>query len=566
MIRSLHIEGIAVVESAEVDFGPGLNVLTGETGTGKSLILSALNLLSGARAPKDVVRQGYDKAIIEAIFDTRSVQDLELELQERGLETDDHELIVRREIAREGKSKARISGNLVPISRLSDLLGGRLEISSQHDSQALLKPEFHGRLLDSYAGLMEDRNLVREEFGKMRDLLSEYDRLSSESAERAKRQDYLRFQIEEIDSAEIKEGEFQKLASSRSRLAHIEQVLSDLGAAVALLDGDPADMTTVGAIDLITQVETRVSAASKWDESLEVLVSRLQEVQAEVSDLVGLLREQRDATEVDPAELLRIEDRWRALDDLRRKYGEDEKTILQQRDTIATELSRLSGSDSRIQEVERELEEIKESLRLRSIGLSKARNVAADDLSEKVTTALESLALPGASFQISLDSIESADGLPYGPNGNENISFLFSANRGSEPRPLQNVASGGELSRLLLALKGAARSVGQSLLIVFDEVDAGIGGRAADRVGDLLADLSRDNQVLCITHLPQIAARGSRHFRVEKESAEGNARTKIVSLSKSARVEEIARMAGGEVVTSTTRKHARELLARSVAS
>ena len=413
---------------------------------------------------------------------------------------------------------------------------------------------------------MEDRNLVREEFGKMRDFLSEYDRLSSESAERAKRQDYLRFQIEEIDSAEIKEGEFQKLASSRSRLAHIEQVLSDLGAAVALLDGDPADMTTVGAIDLITQVETRVSAASKWDESLEVLVSRLQEVQAEVSDLVGLLREQRDATEVDPAELLRIEDRWRSLDDLRRKYGEDEKAILQQRDTIATELSRLSGSDSRIQEVERELEEIKESLRLRSIGLSKARNVAADDLSEKVTTALESLALPGASFQISLDSIESADGLPYGPNGNENISFLFSANRGSEPRPLQNVASGGELSRLLLALKGAARSVGQSLLIVFDEVDAGIGGRAADRVGDLLADLSRDNQVLCITHLPQIAARGSRHFRVEKESAEGNARTKIVSLSKSARVEEIARMAGGEVVTSTTRKHARELLARSVAS
>ena len=187
-------------------------------------------------------------------------------------------------------------------------------------------------------------------------------------------------------------------------------------------------------------------------------------------------------------------------------------------------------------------------------------------MSEKVTTALESLALPGASFQISLDSIESADGLPYGPNGNENISFLFSANRGSEPRPLQNVASGGELSRLLLALKGAARSVGQSLLIVFDEVDAGIGGRAADRVGDLLADLSRDNQVLCITHLPQIAARGSRHFRVEKESAEGNARTKIVSLSKSERVEEIARMAGGEVVTSTTRKHARELFARSGAS
>lgn len=566
MIRSLHITGVAVVESAEIEFGPGLNVLTGETGAGKSLILSALNLLSGARAPKDVVRLGHDRAIVEAVFDTRSVPDLELDLQEFGFEADEHELIVRREIAREGKGRARISGTLVPISRLSVLLGGRLEISSQHDSQALLRPEFHGRLLDTFAGLLEVRRAVREDYGKLRELQSENDGLTSESAERERKQDYLKFQIEEIDSAELEGGEFERIASSRTRLAHIEQVLAEVGAAVGLLDGDPADTSTVGAADLLGDVESRISAASKWDDNLAGLLPRLQEIRAEVSDLVNVLRDQRDGTEVDPGELERVEERWRVLDDLRRKYGEDEAVILQRRDVIASELSRLSSSNARIEEVGRELEVTRKSLQSRSKGLSKARKAAAADLSKKVTEALEGLALPGASFHVHLDTAKSTDGFPLGPNGNENISFRFSANSESEPRPLQRVASGGELSRLLLSLKGAARAVGQSLLIVFDEVDSGIGGRAADRVGDLLADLARDSQVLCITHLPQIAARGDRHLRVQKDSTHGTTRTRVVSLSHKERVEEIARMAGGEAVTSTTRKHARELLARSAPS
>ena len=562
MIETLRISGLAIVDRAELEFGPGLNALTGETGAGKSIVLGALALLAGGRAESGAVREGSDEAVVEAVFRTERLPELEAELERRGLAIADHELVVRRSVARSGRSRAFVSGQLVPVGTLVELFAGRLEISSQHDSQSLRRPEVHGLLLDRRGGLLAQRAAVGAGVARLRALEEELARLRDEARELARRQDFLSFQVLEIDAARIVPVELEALRAERSRLAHADRLREEGAAALALVSGDPARADTAGAADLLGEAARRVAAMARLDPALESLAARVEGLAAEARDAALELERCAEGVEADPARLAGIEERLAAVDRLRRKYGGTPEEILRFRDDAAGELARLEGASAREAELEKAREIAVDELERAAEALSRGRARAARALARAVEAELRGLAMPEARFEVALEPAPVPEGLPCGPAGREAPEFRLSANPGEPLRPLQRVASGGELSRSFLALRNALREADAGMVLVFDEVDAGVGGETADRVGRALAELAAHHQVLCITHLPQIAARADLHFCVRKRVERGRSVTRVGVVTGDERVEEIARMAGGESVGEATRRHARHLLAQ----
>ncbi len=572
MIETLSIENIAIVERVEIEFGPGLNVITGETGTGKSIVLGALSLLVGARVPAGSLREGADRGSVEALFDTSELPELEKALAERGLAGDDddaHALVVRRQISSGGRSRARIGGQMVPIATMGDLFAGRIEISSQHSSQALLRPESHGRFLDAAGGLLPQRARVREAFERLRAVDEEIQTLREAAEERAREQDYLAFQLAELDEVDLAPGELDALASEHGRLAHAERLQADGAVAVAALQGDER-ASERSASDLLDLALRQVDDMARVDGTAEPLATRLRSAHAELQDIAADLERYVSGIEGDPARLAQLEERIGQVEKLRRKYGQTEAEILAHRDRIAEQLAGIESADARIDALARERAAAAEALRESAAALSAGREKAARRLSKDVERSLADLAMPDARFVVSMEPPANRNlwpaGAESGPAGAEAPLFEFSANRGQSPRSLQKVASGGELSRIFLAVKNALRGVGGSMVMVliFDEVDTGMGGRAAERVGRVLAELASAHQVICITHLPQIAAFGDHHFRVQKRvrGSGKRARTEVLvgRVEGEERVDEIARMAGGEEISDATRRHARALL------
>lgn len=572
MIESLRIERIAIVEEAELEFGEGLNVLTGETGAGKSIVLGALSLLVGARASAESVRDGADEGAIEAIFRTDCHPDVEQELCERGLDPEDHELVVRRTVSRAGRSRARVAGQLVPVSTLADVFAGRIEISSQHSSQALRRAESHGWLLDAAGDLLTLRASLAEEVGALRALDAEIGVLQKAAAERLQRRDFLAFQIGEIEEAGLDAEEVAGLATERARLSHAGRLREDGSQALRSLVGDPAEGEAQGAADRVGAAAKTIDLLAGLDPSLEEWAERLNGLEADLRDLSADLERYLDHVEADPSRQGAVEQRLAQVEQLQRKYGKGVQDVLATRDRLAQELSTLDGADDRA----RALLEGRAG-RITALGklaakLSAGRKKAAGRLSKQVEKSLEGLAMPDARFRVGLEPLappaagsDSADesggtSLPCGPAGAESPEFRFAANPGEPLRSLQRVASGGELSRVFLAVKNALRKTGLGMVLVFDEVDAGIGGRVAERVGRALAELAAHHQVICITHLPQIAAFADVHFRVHKAEHGGRTRTHVARIDGDERVDEIARMAGGETVTEATREHAQSLI------
>ncbi len=560
MIETLRIEQIAIVESAQLEFGPGLNAITGETGTGKSIVLGALSLLAGQRASAEAIREGASEGAVEAVFRTDSLPDLEAELSRRGFVVDEHALVVRRSLSRSGRSRAQVAGQLAPVSLLAELFAGRMEISSQHGSQGLLRPEFQGRMLDASAGLLDARARVADGHARLRALDAEIAALAASAEERTRRQDYLAFQLREIDATQLETGELARLRRERGRLHHAERLGSESAEAGALLSGDPAGSEAPGAADLVGQARRRVAGLAELDDSLREVAGRLESLEAELRDAAVALERYADGVEADPARLARAEERLHQLEGLCRKYGPSENEVLAQRDALAAELAAIEGADERGQGLGAERERLCAELAAAAADLSAGRASAALRLARAVEKRLRELAMPRARFAVALVPVGAPAGVPCGPAGAETAEFQFCANPGEPLNPLRKVASGGELSRLLLAAKNALRRTDAGMVLVFDEVDAGIGGRVADRVGRTLAELAAHHQVLCITHLPQIAAFADAHFRVEKAPRGGRTRARVVAVRGAERVEEIARMAGGESITEATRRHARELL------
>jgi DNA repair protein RecN (Recombination protein N) len=560
VIERLSIRDLAVVGEAELELGPGLNALTGETGAGKSLVLGALALLAGARGDAERVREGADEASVEAVVRTERMPELEAELARRGLPCEDHELLVRRTVSAQGRSRAWIGGQLVPVSALTELLGERIEIASQHESQALRRPEVHGRLLDAFGELLALREAVERGHAALRAARAEAAQLRAEAEERARRRDYLEFQVREIDEAKLRPGELAELEAERARLAHAERLAGDGAAAAALLLGDPAASDAPAAAELVARAAARLAALAEIDASLGPLAERLRGAQAELADAGRELERYAEGIEADPARLAELDDRLARLERLRRKYGASEEEILAFRERAAGELAETGAADERLAALDAEARRATESLARDAARLSEGRRAAAGRLARAVEDGLHELALPGARFEVSLPPAPAPEGAPCGPGGAEAPEFLFRADAGGAPRPLRRVASGGELSRVFLALKNALRRADTGRVLVFDEVDTGVSGRVAERVGRALGELAASHQVLCITHLPQVAARAAVHFRVRKRTQAGRPRTEVGRLAADERVEEIARMAGGERVSEATRRHARDLL------
>lgn len=538
MIRYLAIRNLAVIESVAVDFEPSFNILTGETGAGKSILVEAVGLLLGGRATQDLIRTGEDIASVEAVFET----------------ADGEELIVRREITSQGRSRAFINGALATAAALKDLSNRLVELHGQHEHQQLLDPSQHLALLDTWAGLDAPRGRVAAAFGAVRGLRDQLDRLRMDDRERAARLDLVEFQLGELQKANLRAGEDETLAADRQLLRSADTIhrLCNEGYA-ELYDTESAALGALG------RVWKRVGELAAIDSKFAPYLDARDGIKAQLEDLAFTLRDFADGIDASPGRLQQVEDRLALIERLKRKHGGTLESAIEYRDRLATEHQALTGGQSTLAEIEQRLAEAGRVFLDEARALSSARRSAATRFAKSLETELADLAMARTKFEARLTSSESES--QWTDAGIDAGEFFLSPNVGEELRPLARIVSGGELSRVMLALKTLGAKDGMAgKTLIFDEVDAGIGGRVASVVGDKLAALGRRFQVLCITHLPQIAASGRTHFLIEKRVQGSRTVTSVTRLTEEDRVPELARMMGGSAAGVKALESARELL------
>ena len=549
MLRELQISNLAIIEKLHVEFHGGLNILTGETGAGKSIIIDAVNLILGGRASSDLIRSGAEDASVEALFDLSGRGAILESLAQAGVECEAGELLVRRVVSRSGKNRVFIAGALATTSMLSDLSRTLINIYGQHESQTLLKTEQHLRLLDGFAGTLALRDLFAERFDQYQRAKGELEALEQGAREAARRLDLLGFQSEEIAQAKLYPGEEEELAEERMRLAHGEKLLTSSQQAFDALYG--GDHAILGAL---RRVISGVAEAGAIDRTLAPVAETLEGAYAQLEDASLTLRDYASAVEADPRRLEQLDDRLHAINALKKKYGADIAEILAYKEGVDAELAELSGREETRDQLLGRIEDLKKELARQGAELSQRRRAGAALLKAGMERELAELAMSHAVFETSFET--SAEPRAQ---GFERAEFLFSPNPGEPPKPLAKVASGGELSRLMLALKQLHPESDVPTLI-FDEVDTGIGGATSALVGKKLKRVAGSQQVLAITHHPQVAACADLHLRVEKSVREGRTATRVARLSTEERVAEVARMLAGARVTEKTLEHAREMI------
>ncbi|ABC80507.1 DNA repair protein RecN [Anaeromyxobacter dehalogenans] len=574
MLTTLRISGLAVVDAVEVRFGPGLNVLTGETGAGKSILVNALHLVLGGRMTADVLREGADEAVVEALFDLPAAHPVFGRLDAAGLPVRPEpgaascELLVRRVAARGGRGRAFVNGALCTVSMLETALRGVVDISGQHEHVSLLDPSVHLELLDAFAGLdaiseggAEPTLLrYRAAHAALAALVREREALAADEGERARRADYLAFQLRELESADPRPGELEALEDERRVLASAEKLREAARAAEALAYGEEGS-----ASERVGQAARALAEASLLDRRLEAPLGLLRSAAVELEEAGRELGRYAETVGGDPERLAAVEDRHELLRALARKHGGTLEGAIARRDQMRGELARLQGGGERLAVVQTEIEQRgREAARL-AAALSRARAEAAQAFAEAVRRELAGLAMGRCRLEVALLPPEAGvevGGKLLGPAGAERAEILIAPNPGEPPRGLGRIASGGELSRLLLAVKRTISRRDPVATYVFDEVDAGIGGAVAEAMGRVLSDVSKGRQVICITHLPQVAAFADRHHRVEKRVAGGRTHTGVELLGEDAeRRQEVARMMAGVTVTASALEHAAALMA-----
>jgi len=555
LIETLRVRNLVTIESLELELGPGLTVVTGETGAGKSVLLGAIALLSGQRVGAELLRAGAADASVEALLRSPALLARARELGLAG--EDDEELLVTRTLAREGRGKVFVNGKLATVALLAELVGEALEITSQGEHQRLLRPEAQAGLLDAYAELGGAAGEVADLYRRWRELAGAIAARRRDREAIARREDQLRYEIDQIDRAAPTAGELEEIGAEHSRLAHVDRLAQASALALECLDGDDGLREKLGTARAVLR------GLAELDAELAEPEAALERARLELDEASHSLSRYATRLEADPERLARVEQRIAELRRLLTRYGATLEDVLAHRDRAREELGGLAGGDERTAELERELLAVAEQLDGRSRALSDARRAAARRLERAVASELSELELGRAKLQVAFEPLaaKGADGLdpPSGPSGRERAVFLLAANPGEAPGRLRDAASGGELSRLLLALRNVLRDADSGGLLLFDEIDAGLGGRTAVRVGERLRALAGRNQVICITHLPQLAALGDAHHRVVKSVRAGRTTTRIELLEGESRVDELARMGGGRV-TDAARAHARELL------
>jgi DNA repair protein RecN (Recombination protein N) len=532
MLTDLHIRNFAIIDHLEMSFSSGFNVLTGETGAGKSIIIDAVALLLGDRARMDLIRTGAEEAVVEAVFDLRGQPEVCSALAEAGFGGDD-DLLIRRVVNRNGRNKVFLNGGLAKLTQLQPLIGRLMNIYGQHEHQSLQRAETHLAFLDRYAGLESGLTEYRKLYQEIEELAASLHKMQQVESNRQQRLDLLTYQLREIDGAAFRAGEEDELLAERRLLQNAEQLAAVAG---------------------------ELEAATSFDDQLAPLGDALRSALYVVEDVAEQLRGYAGRVSFDASRLDEVEQRLARLVDLKRKYGGTLHGVFDYRDNIARELDELVHADAAREDLEKRLADGRDCLRVIAEELSARRYEAAENLRCAVDKELHELAMPKARFEMRLF------GLPQpGPCGLERGEFYLAPNPGEDPKPLAWIASGGELSRIMLALRRAAPEGDSVATLIFDEVDAGIGGAAATAVGEKLHAIAREAQVLCITHLPQVAAFADHHYRVEKQEKDGRTCTSLALLEGEERVLEMARMLGGAKVGDSTIEHAREIIAQSVA-
>jgi len=559
VLVALRVKNFILMDALELRLEPGFNVLTGETGAGKSIVVGALSLVLGGRASAEQIRPGADEAEVEALFDVRGAEQVSAALEAAGV-GEGGELVIRRVVQASGRSRAYLNGRLCTAAELQALAPGLADIASQHESVALTDPATHLGYLDRFARLVGARAEVAADVQRLQEITAEIQAARELERGRGEREAFLSFQLQAIDALAPRPGEMQELAAERLRLRHAGRLHEITQRAAARLEGDDA------LCDELARIASELSAAAELDPALDPVARALDACWNELRDAGREIGRYAERAEADPGRLAEVEDRLYRLEGLIRQHGPTLEDVLAARARIAHELERLSGVESRVAELTRERDAQLAVTAERARKLSAKRRKAGEKLGAAISAELGELAMGGSRVVVDVAPLAgeraelAVDGARLSQDGIDRVEFLISPNKGIDPKPLRRIASGGELSRALLALKRVLAECGPAGLYVFDEVDAGVGGAVADKIGRAIDDVARHHQVLCITHLAPIAAFANAHFVVSKNAEAGITRSTVTRVEKKERVAEVARMLSGAKVTPAAIKAATELI------
>lgn len=553
MLMNLQVRDFAIVDRIDIEFDPGMTVLTGETGAGKSILVDALGLVLGERGSAQLVRDGAKRAEFAAEFDVSALPIVSSWLEEQSLDLDD-DCLLRRVINADGRSRAFINGNSVPLSQLKALGELLLDIHGQHFHQSLARRSIQRDLLDHFGGLLDDRAIVATHYIEWKALADRVEELTGAEADSAARLDLLTFQLQELDSLALEDGEFDALGSERRKLQNSGKLAEGVGRALdGLFDNDAGNANSLIA-DALRSVEQLV----EFDQNLRPVLEMLSSASIQVTEAADTLRRYSEAVDMDPARRDWVEERLDSIQTISRKHRVTADELPELADRMRAEHDELSHAEERGQELEEQAVAARAEYRKQAKSLSKARQKAADRFAAAVTDAMHGLGMPGGVFQVQLTPLDDDAAKSWGL---DQIDFLISANPGQAPQSLAKIASGGELSRMSLAIQVIASDGSAIPTMVFDEVDSGVGGGVAEMVGRRLQELGANRQVLCVTHLPQVASLADQHFRISKVTDGKSTRTRVSPLAQDERTEELARMLGGVEITRKTLEHAAEMLA-----
>ena len=558
MLRLLRIRNFAIIDELELEFDSGFNAITGETGAGKSIILDAIGLILGNRANADVIRTGSDEATVEAMFEVGHNEVFERKLEAHGIDISqaDHEIIVKRTIHRNGKNKIFLNGELITLSQLAEICENLVELCSQHEHQSLAKPTYQLDLLDRYGGLTDKRREVRELFSALRSAETELRSFGGDERERARTEDFLRFQLTELEEFDPKEGEEENLNTERRRLLNATHLMEAVDQALSFLGGSESsngdDVRT-----LLARASQRLTKASQLDSTLSVATESIERAIVEADEAIAQLGSYGSSLETDPSRLETIEERLVRWSEIKKKYGGTVEEVLETRARIERELSEFADRQDKVNDLEVRIASLQVEYEKSARELSKKRKNISKTLRDSIKRELSELMMVDTSFEIEFTQLPREG---WSNDGYDRIQFMFSPNPGEDVKPVGKIASGGEMSRVMLAIRRTIADRGCIGVYLFDEIDAGIGGQTATVVGKKLQSVAKYNQVICITHLPQVAAFSGSHYSVSKKVASGRTTSQITLLEGMKRIDELARMLGGLNVTEKSRAHAKDLL------
>lgn len=551
MLSQLYIENIAVIRQATIDFQQGFHVFTGETGAGKTILISAINAVLGGRTFKEIIRTGETRATVSALF-TEISEELCKKIEVLGYPLEDNQLLVQREIDLSGKGQCRLDGRPATAAMLREVCSLLIDIHGQHDNQELLSAEKHLGFLDSYGAYPQEMAAYTAAYERMCECAARLDKLQMDESYKLQRMDILQFQIKEIGDAKLTDGEEERLVEQQKRIRNAERITESLGAVYTLLNGNGEEMC--GVLEALEEVSTELDTAAKYLTEFGGYSEKLSDAYYMLEELGTRARDTLEDADFDPRQLDDIESRLDTIYKLKKKYGNSIAEILEYFERISEEYQSLELSDELTAHLQRELDEANLVLHTVAEALTACRLAAAAEFSERVEQELAYLDMAGVRFSITRRE------KPYGPTGADEMEFMICTNTGEEAKPLAKIASGGELARIMLAIKNVLAEKDGIGTIIFDEVDTGVSGRAAQKIGKKLAEVARHRQVICVTHLAPVAACAAHHYRIYKTVEDGRTFTRVEELTRPQRVQELARIMVGENITDSALKSAEEML------